>query len=161
MRLNAMAARGHAAMGQGRETATALSAAQNALDSSKGAHQESRWVRFLDDQYLEAEAAACHRDLGEATAAERLAEASVQANADRRRRQAISRSVLATAQLQQNRLDEALDTADQALAELGGVHSERSAQALRDFRARLAPRRGEAVVREFERKALPLLGPAA
>ncbi|MEU5417836.1 hypothetical protein [Streptomyces sp. NPDC020667] len=161
MRLNAMAARGHAAMGHGHETAVALSAAEAALESSKGAAQESRWVRFLDTHYLEAEAAACHRDLGEATAAERLAEASVKANADRRRRQAISRSVLATAQLQQNRLDEALDTAGQALDELGGVHSERSVQALRDFRSRLAPRQGEIIVREFERKALPLLGPAA
>jgi hypothetical protein len=85
----------------------------------------------------------------------------VEANSDRRRRQAISRSVLATAFLQQDRLDEAVGTASNALDLLSGVHSERSVQALRDFRARLTPRRNEALVREFERKARPVLGASA
>jgi hypothetical protein len=102
-----------------------------------------------------------HRDLGEAAQAEQLATASVRANGDRRRRQAISRSVLATALLQQDRLDEAVGTASQALDLLGDVHSERSVQALRDFRTRLASRRAEPLVRDFERKARPILGVAA
>ncbi|MEV3873686.1 hypothetical protein [Streptomyces sp. NPDC049906] len=161
MRLHAMAARGHASLGDGRAATTALHEATNALDASKGAAQESAWVRFLDAHYLEAEAALCHRDLGESTAAERLAEASVTANAERRRRRAISRSVLAAARLQQGRLDEALGTATRALDGLEGVHSERSVQALREFRLRLAPHRQEPSVREFERKAKPLLGASA
>ncbi|MEU7022772.1 hypothetical protein ABZ990_19235 [Streptomyces sp. NPDC046203] len=161
MRLHAMAARGHAMLDTPRQAAASLAAADAALEQSRGPAEESVWVRFLDHHYLEAEAALVHRDLGEATTAERLAAASVAANTDRRRRQAISSSVLATAFLQQNRLDEAVGTASTALDLLGGVHSERSVQALRDFRARLAPSRNEPIVRDFERKARPILGASA
>ncbi|MEU5612436.1 hypothetical protein AB0H03_27535 [Streptomyces sparsogenes] len=161
MRLHAMAARGFAALDQPREAARELRAADAALDASRGAEEESEWVRFLDHHYLEAEAALCFRDLGNAAEAERAADESVRANGDRRRRQAISRSVLATAHLQQNRLDEAIGTANEALEALSGVHSERSIQALRDFRTRLRPHRGEPLVRDFELRSRALLGTAA
>jgi hypothetical protein len=161
MRLHAMAARGYAALQQPQETARALQAADDQLAASRGPAQESVWVRFLDHHYLEAEAAVCFRDLGQAADAERTACQSVRANADRRRRQAISRSVLATAYLQQNRLDEAISAATEALDTLAGVHSERSVQALRDFRRRLEPRRGEPMVQEFDRKSRAVLGRAA
>ncbi|MEU9848145.1 hypothetical protein [Streptomyces sp. NPDC047985] len=161
MRLHAMAARGYAVLGDSQSATASLLAASKDLEASRGPTEESPWVRFLDHHYLEAEAALVHRDLNEARQAEHLALASVEANGDRRRRQAISRSVLATAFLQQNRLDEAVSTASNAVDLLAGVHSERSVQALRDFRARLAPHRGEAAVRDFERKARPILGTAA
>ncbi|MFE9424298.1 hypothetical protein ACFYNO_15170 [Kitasatospora sp. NPDC006697] len=162
MRLHAMAARGYAALDDAGQATSSLLAAGAALETSRGADGESPWVRFLDHHYLEAEAALVHRDLGESAQAEQLASASVEANGDRRRRQAISRSVLATSYLQQHRLDEAVDTASTALEHLAGVHSERSVQALRTFRARLAPHSNETIVREFERKARPILGaPAA
>ncbi|MEU3164030.1 hypothetical protein [Streptosporangium sp. NPDC006930] len=160
MRLHAMAARGHAALKRSAETAASLKAADDALDASDGPEQESPWVRYLDHHYLEAEAAHCFRDLGDARRAEHLADDSVRANADRRRRQAISQSVLATAHLQQRRLDEAIDAATTALSLLGTVHSERSVQALRDFRHRLEPHRAEPLVRRFERQARPVLGAA-
>jgi hypothetical protein len=137
-----------------------LKAADAALDASDGPEQKSPWVRYLDHHYLEAEAAHCFRDLGDARRAEHLADDSVRANADRRRRQAISQSVLATAHLQQRRLDEAIDAATTALSLLGTVHYERSVQALRDFRSRLEPHRGEPLVRRFERQARPVLGAA-
>ncbi|MER6087409.1 hypothetical protein [Streptomyces bluensis] len=161
MRLYAMSARGHAALGRPRETSEALRAAEKQLDVSRGAAQESPWVRFLDHHYLQAESALCFRDLGLAAQAEQTASESVRAHTDRRRRQAISRSVLATAHLQQNRLDEAIATATEALDALSGVHSERSIQALRDFRGRLASRHEEPLVREFELKSRPVLGVAA
>jgi tetratricopeptide (TPR) repeat protein len=161
MRLYAMSARGHAARGSSGETAEALRLAEQQLDVSRGAAQESVWVRFLDHHYLQAESALCFRDLGLAAQAERTAGESIGANADRRRRQAISRSVLATAHLQQNRLDEAIGTATEALETLGTVHSERSIQALRDFRRRLESRRHEPLVQEFERRSRPVLGAAA
>jgi hypothetical protein len=161
MRLHAMSARGHAALGRPRETAEALRAAERQLAASRGAAQESPWVRFLDHHYLQAESAVCFRDLGLAAQAEHTASESVRAHADRRRRQAISRSVLATAHLQQNRLDEAVATATEALEALSDVHSERSIQALRDFRGRLAARRHEPVVQEFERRSRVVLGAAA
>ncbi|EMF57790.1 MULTISPECIES: hypothetical protein [Streptomyces] len=161
MRLHAMSARGHAALGRPRETAEALRAAEKQLDASRGAAQESPWVRFLDHHYLQAESALCFRDLGLAAQAEHTAGESVRAHADRRRRQAISRSVLATAHLQQNRLDEAIATATVALDALSGVHSERSIQALRDFRGRLTSRRDEPLVQDFERRSRVVLGAAA
>lgn len=161
MRLYAMLARGHAALGRQPETTEALRAAERQLAASRGAAQESPWVRFLDHHYLQAEAAVCFRDLGMSTLAQRTAEESVGANADRRRRQAISRSVLATAHLQQNRLDEAIGAATEALGTLSSVHSERSIQALRDFRGRLGPHRREPMVQEFERASRPVLGAAA
>ncbi len=161
MRLYAMAARGHAALGRHHETTEALRHAEDKWSASRGAAQESPWVRFLDHHYLQAEAALCYRDLGLAAQAERMADESVSANADRRRRQAISRSVLATAHLQQNRLDEAIGTATAALDTLGAVHSERSIQALRDFRKRLEPRRKEPLVQDFELKSRTVLGVAA
>uniref|UniRef100_A0AAU1ZQ99 Transcriptional regulator n=1 Tax=Streptomyces sp. NBC_00093 TaxID=2975649 RepID=A0AAU1ZQ99_9ACTN len=161
MRLYAMSARGHAALGRARETSDALHAAEQQLAASRGSAEESPWVRFLDHHYLEAESAVCFRDLGWAAQAENTAKQSVRAHADRRRRQAISRSVLATAHLQQHRLDEALSTATEALDALSGVHSERSIQALRDFRGRLAPHRGEPMVQEFDRRSRPVLGAAA
>lgn len=161
MRLHAMSARAHAALGRPRETSEALRTAEKQLDASRGPAQESPWVRFLDHHYLQAESAVCFRDLGLAAQAEQTANESVRAHADRRRRQAISRSVLATAHLQQNRLDEAVATATAALDALSGVHSERSIQALRDFRGRLASRRDEPLVKEFEQRSRLVLGVAA
>ncbi|WP_369243915.1 hypothetical protein [Streptomyces sp. R41] len=161
MRLYAMSARGHAAQGRSDEASEALRLAERQLDASKGAAQESVWVRYLDHHYLQAESALCFRDLGLAAQAERTASESLSANADRRRRQAISRSVLATAHLQQDRLDEAVGTATEALDTLSTVHSERSIQALRDFRRRLEPRRHEPVVQEFERRSRAVLGAVA
>lgn len=161
MRLHAMVARGYAALNQRREAMTALRAAEAALESSRGPENESEWVRYLDFHYLEAEAACCFRDLGDSAQAERYAGASVLANGDRRRRQAISQSVLATAHLQQGRLDEAVSNASTALDLLTGVRSERSVQSLRDFRARLEPLRAEPVVQDFEKRARPVLGVAA
>jgi tetratricopeptide (TPR) repeat protein len=161
MRLYAMAARGHAAQGHSCEASEALRLAEAQLDMSRGPDQESVWVRYLDHHYLQAEAALCFRDLGLAAQAERTASESLSANADRRRRQAISRSVLATAHLQQDRLDEAVGTATEALDTLSTVHSERSIQALRDFRTRLEPRRHEPMVQEFERRSRAVLGAVA
>jgi hypothetical protein len=161
MRLYAMSARGHAAQGRPDDASEALRLAERQLAASKGAEHESPWVRYLDHHYLQAESALCFRDLGFARQAERTASESLGSGADRRRRQAISRSVLATAHLQQDRLDEAVGTATLALETLSAVHSERSVQALRDFRRRLEPRRGEPVVQEFERRSRGVLGAAA
>ncbi|TXS61147.1 hypothetical protein EAO69_41095 [Streptomyces sp. me109] len=161
MRLYAMAARGHAAQGHAGETSEALGLADRQLAVSRGAAQESVWVRYLDHHYLHAESALCFRDLGLAAEAERTASESLGADADRRRRQAISRSVLATAHLQQDRLDEAVGTATEALDTLSSVHSERSIQALRDFRRRLEPRRHEPLVQDFERRSRGVLGAVA
>ncbi|MFJ2629222.1 hypothetical protein ACIO6T_39165 [Streptomyces sp. NPDC087532] len=156
MRVHAMAARANAAMGRPREAFAALRAAEEALDASRNAADESRFVRFLDAHYLEAESALVFRDLGEVDKAERLALASVMANGERRRRQGISRSVLASAYLARGDLDAALHIADQALDQLSGVRSERAVQALRDFSKRLGPHSKEPSVTAFRKRAVSL-----
>ncbi|KOT52687.1 tetratricopeptide repeat protein [Streptomyces rimosus subsp. rimosus] len=157
MRLYAMLARGYAAQQHADEAHRALGAAESVLAQSPGVDQESAWVRYLDHHYLEAEAACAYRDLGQAQRAEQMAAESVRANPDRRRRQAISQSVLATAYLQQNRLDEALASARTALTSLEAVRSQRSVQALRDFGLRLEARRKEPAVQHFLHLAKPVL----
>ncbi|MFD7663506.1 hypothetical protein [Streptomyces sp. NPDC059788] len=157
MRLYAMLARGHAAQQHGDEAHRALGAAESVLEQSAGVDQESAWVRYLDHHYLEAEAACAYRDLGQAHRAEQMAAESVRANPDRRRRKAISQSVLATAYLQQDRLDEALASARSALTSLETVRSQRSVQALQDFGLRLQTRCKEPAVRYFLHIAKPVL----
>ncbi|GAA3898871.1 hypothetical protein GCM10023084_59170 [Streptomyces lacrimifluminis] len=161
MRRYAVAARGHAALGRTRETSDALLAVERQPAASRGSAQESPRVRFLDHHCLEAGSAVCFRDLGWAAQAEETVTQSVRARADRRRRQAISRSVQATALPRQHRLGEALGTATRAFDALSAVHSERSIQALRDFRGRLAPHRDEPMAQEFERRSRPVLGAVA
>lgn len=160
MRLHAMAARAHAAQGDERATTASLTAAEAALSASRGAANESAWVRYLDEPYLHAEAAHCFRDLHRPRQAQRASRLSVTANTQRGRRQAISQAVLATAHLQQGELDAAVAAATDALPMLGRIHSERSVQALRDFRRRLAPHTREPAVTRFESAARDILGAA-
>ncbi|MEU7599022.1 hypothetical protein AB0B79_39415 [Streptomyces sp. NPDC039022] len=157
MRLQAMVARGCAASGRAKQALRALEEAEAALGRSRGAEQESPWVRYLDRHYWEAEAAFVFRDLGRAEQAEQMADASVRANGDRRRRQAISQAVLAGACLQQGRLDEALACAHAALKGLENVRSLRSVQALKDFGQRAGAFGKEPAVRAFFRAAQPVL----
>ncbi|GAB2778042.1 hypothetical protein GCM10027091_10720 [Streptomyces daliensis] len=162
MRLHAMAARGYAARRDQQKAHAHLRFAEESLARSRGPAQESPWVGYLDHHYLEAETAQVFRDLGDGKRAEQMAAESVRHNAQRGRRQAIGRSVLATAHLQQGQLDAALESAHTALERLGSgnIHSERSVQALRAFRAELEPFRREEAVREFVRQARPVLGAA-
>ena len=158
MRLHIMRARAHAALGEQRETAAAISKAENALDRSKGPDQESEWVRYLNQAYLSAEMAFCFRDLGDSVNAGRFASSSAQRNGKLGRRHAISQSVLACAQLQQGELDLALTTASDAVRRVETIKSDRSIQALRVFSRRLDPYRKEASVRQFRHEFGALLG---
>jgi hypothetical protein len=160
MRLHAMAARAHAAAGDEKAATASLAAADKALAASRGPVNESAWVGYLDPAYLQAESAHCFRDLGRGRSAEAAARTSVAANGQRGRRQAISQAVLATAYLQQNQLDAAVATATEGLGMLGKIHSQRSTQALRDFRKRLAPHGREPIVTRFHQASQLVLGAA-
>jgi hypothetical protein len=130
MRLHTMATRAHAAQGDERATTANPTAAETALATSRGAANESAWVRYLDEPYLHAEAAHCFRDLNRPHQAQRASLLSVAANAQHGRRRAISQAVLATAHLQQGDIDAATTTATDDLSMLGRIHSEHSVQAL-------------------------------
>ncbi len=162
MRIHAMQARAHAALGEAPQATTALSEAERALDASHGPAAESEWVQYLDSSYLAVEMACCFRDLEDHDNAERFAEIAAPDISAFGRRQTISLAVLATARLQRKEpdLNGAVATARRALRQLDRVSSERSVQALRDFRRKLAPYRRETTAREFEAEARVRLGAA-
>lgn len=162
MRLHAMKARAHAALGEHRQASKAISDAEHALDTSRGPDYESEWVRFLDPAYLAAETAACMQEMGDHRNAVRLATRAVGGTKQLGRRHTISLTVLATAQLQQpsRDVDAAVTTATRALYGLNKISSQRSVKALNEFRRRLSPFRAERAVREFELAATARLGAA-
>ncbi len=108
------------------------------------------WIRHFDEAYLADELAHCHRDLGQADAAARHAEEALRGlPAGKARRRAIGLLLLAAARVQQREVEQACQTAVQAADLLEGLRSNRGAEYLEDFKARLEPYREEAAVREF------------
>ncbi|WP_189171765.1 hypothetical protein [Pilimelia anulata] len=158
MRLHAMRARAHAALGESRAAVAAIGKAQEAIARSGAPEDQPRWVRYLDQAYLTAEMAHCFSALGDRRNAERHARDAVDGTSGRGRRRALSLTVLATAQLagRERDLDAAVGTADQALDLLQEVSSARGVAAVRAFQASLAPYSGEESVRRFTARAREL-----
>ncbi|NBE51156.1 transcriptional regulator [Streptomyces boluensis] len=146
-------ARGHALLGDARTTQTVAGLARAALDradSAGSAGDDPVWIRHFDEAYLADELAHCHRDLGQAEAAAQAARESVDGHPESKaRRRAIGLVLLATAQVQQREVELACHTGTRAVELLGTLRSNRGAEYLEDFRARLEPFRAEPAVREF------------
>ncbi|MEU3949447.1 transcriptional regulator [Streptomyces sp. NPDC029526] len=156
---HAAEARGHALMGDVRAAETSAGRAMSALEAADpAAGDDPPWIRHFDEAYLADELAHCHRDLGQARAAERCARAALAGHPESRaRRRAIGHVLLATAQVQQREIDAACSTGLQAVELLEGLRSDRGAEYLEDLRQRLEPYRDEPAVREFgARTALPV-----
>lgn len=144
-------ARGHALMGDARAAQLASGRAVGALEAADPeSGDDPAWIAHFDGAYLADELAHCHRDLGQAEAAERCARESLDGHPETRaRRRAIGLVLLATAQVQQREVEEACHTGLRAVELLGTLRSNRGAEYLDDLHARLAPYREEPVVREF------------
>ncbi|MGW0731381.1 transcriptional regulator [Streptomyces sp. NPDC002851] len=144
-------ARGHALLGDARATQETASRARAAMDRADAAADDDPvWIRHFDAAYLADELAHCHRDLGQAEAAARAAQESLDGHPESRaRRRAIGLVLLATAQVQQRELEQACHTGTRAVELLGTVRSNRGAEYLEDFQGRLEPFRDERAVREF------------
>ncbi|MFI6639468.1 transcriptional regulator [Streptomyces sp. NPDC050504] len=148
-------ARGHALLGDARTCQTVAGRALTALDAATPSSAEETgddpvWIRHFDHAYLADELAHCHRDLGQAEAAARTAEESLEGHPESRaRRRAIGLILLATAQVQQREVELACHTGTLAVELLTTVRSSRGAEYLEDFQARLEPYREEPAVREF------------
>ncbi|MGY1436349.1 transcriptional regulator [Streptomyces reniochalinae] len=146
-------ARGHALMGDERACLSAVNlalSAMDAADAAEGSGDDPPWIGHFDRAYLADELAHCHRDLGQARSAAARAEEAVAGHPQgRARRRAIGLFLLADAQLQQREVERACHTGTQAAQVLAGLRSDRGAEYLDDFRQRLEPYAGEAVVREF------------
>ncbi|MFD3474308.1 transcriptional regulator [Streptomyces sp. NPDC058695] len=144
-------ARGHALLGDARATQAVAGSALAALERAEpDSGDDPAWIAHFDAAYLADELAHCYRDLGQAEAARRQAEASLAGHPQSRaRRRAIGLVLLATAQVQQREVEQACQTGTRAVELLGTLRSNRGAEYLDDFRQRLEPYRDEPVVREF------------
>ncbi|EGG43769.1 putative transcriptional regulator [Streptomyces griseoaurantiacus M045] len=150
-------ARGHALMGDARaaqaaagRAVAAMEAAGSASGSDGGSGDDPVWIAHFDEAYLADELAHCHRDLGQAEAAERCAREALAGHPEGRvRRRAIGFVLLATAQVQKREVEQAVHTGMKAVELLVGLRSNRGAEYLEDFQQRLEPFGEEAVVREF------------
>ncbi|MEE4545427.1 transcriptional regulator [Streptomyces sp. V4-01] len=146
---HAAEARGHALLGDARTFATSAGDAVAAMERSEP-DQDPPWIAHFDHAYLADELAHCHRDLGQAVPAARRAEEALAAHpATRSRRRAIDLFLLADAQVQQRDLEQACDTATQAVTLLSGLRSSRGAEYLDDFRHRVEPYATDPSVRAF------------
>jgi hypothetical protein len=161
MRLHAMKARAHAALGDKRAAARAISDAELALDRSRDSDDVPDSVRFLDPPYLAAETAACLLEMKDYQNAARFASQAAGGTNQLGRRHTISLAVLASAQLEpaNPQVEAAVTIAGRALQGLGKISSHRSISALNDFRRRLAPYHTERAVRDFDRLASARLDP--
>ncbi|MFE0101666.1 transcriptional regulator [Streptomyces sp. NPDC059009] len=146
-------ARGHALLGDARSAHAVSGRAIEAMDRAAGqtrSGDDPVWIRHFDHAYLADELAHCHRDLGQADAAARTAQESLDGHPETRaRRRAIGMVLLATAQVQRREVEQACHTGLKAVELLGTLRSNRGAEYLEDFRDRLEPYRDEPVVREF------------
>ncbi|MEU4795328.1 transcriptional regulator [Streptomyces sp. NPDC023327] len=146
-------ARGHALLGDARATQAVAGRAVEAMDRAAGEGESGDdpvWIRHFDHAYLADEMAHCHRDLGQADAAARSAQESLDGHPETRaRRRAIGLVLLATAQVQRREVEQACQTGLRAVELLGTLRSNRGAEYLEDFQQRLEPFREEPVVREF------------
>ncbi|ATL28577.1 transcriptional regulator [Streptomyces formicae] len=146
-------ARGHALLGDARATQVVAGRAVDAMDRASGeagSGDDPVWIRHFDHAYLADEMAHCHRDLGQADAAARSAQESLEGHPETRaRRRAIGLVLLATAQVQRREVEQACHTGLKAVELLGTLRSNRGAEYLDDFQQRLEPYREEPVVREF------------
>lgn len=148
---HAAEARGHALLGDARSAQSASGRAVAALEQADPeSGDDPRWIAHFDEAYLADELAHCHRDLGQAEAAARRAQESLDGHPESRaRRRAIGYVLLASAQVQQREVEEACHTGLRAVELLGTLRSNRGAEYLDDFQQRLEPYRDEPVVREF------------
>lgn len=145
----AMEARALASQGNKCETTTAMAAAEKWMAQSEPS-ADPDWIRYFDHAELHAEFAHCFRDLGESEFANHHAAASIAESKNMYVRSlSFCRTVLATAHLQANELEAALEVARGVVDTAAELRSHRVVSYLADFRRRLANNSSDPIVREF------------
>ncbi len=148
--LYAAEARGYALMGDHHAHDLAAGRAVDALERADP-DSDPTWIAHFDRAYLADELAHCYVDLQRPVLAARKAEEALIGHPDHRvRRRTIDLLLLATAHIQARRLEEACDTAKEAVELIGRLRSDLSLKYLKHFQDRLVHFRMEAVVREFQ-----------
>ncbi|MFI6347928.1 transcriptional regulator [Streptomyces sp. NPDC050560] len=150
---HAAEARGHALLGDARETHAVAGRALAAMERAatlEDSGDDPAWIAHFDEAYLADELAHCYRDLGQADAAARCAGEALEGHPETRaRRRAIGYVLLASAQVQQREVEAACHTGLRAVDLLASLRSNRGSEYVEDLQERLQPFKEEPVVREF------------
>ncbi|MFG2195607.1 helix-turn-helix domain-containing protein [Streptomyces sp. NPDC048639] len=150
----------HASLGNRYATHASIGEAHRHFDQIQRGDTDPAWVTYFDEPKLIVDTGIAHGRLGEAATAEPLiAEALRRENSTNQRGRAFHAFWLARTQLGLGKLDQACQTATDALEPAASVASERVAGHLREFYDELAPHREEPVATAFEsrlRVALPM-----
>jgi tetratricopeptide (TPR) repeat protein/transcriptional regulator with XRE-family HTH domain len=129
----------------------AIDRATTAFTRSSGEAEAPAWVRYFDETKLIVDTGIALARLGEAPRAEQLiTEGLRRERVEQQRGRAFHAFWLAHTQLQQNKLDQACQSATVALDLASAIDSPRVAGHVRDFQRQLAPYAREAPVLAFE-----------
>ena len=134
----------------------ALNAAEEAFERSD-ATNTPQWLSYFDDAYMAAKFGHCFRELGQGDKAEYFARRSLDMVDGYVRGRTFNVVLLANAQLQQQDLDAACSTGNQALDLASGLQSARTIKYIRDLRRRMSKFSREPVVSDFQGRAHELL----
>lgn len=148
----------HATLGSHTATHAAISEAHHQFERIKDSDPDPAWVTYFDETKLIVDTGIAHGRLGEAATAEPLiADGLRRENSANQRGRAFHTFWLARTQLSLGKLDQACQTATDALEPASSVASERVAGHLRKFYDELAPHRREPVALAFETRLRDLL----
>jgi hypothetical protein len=160
----ALQARAHAALGESRETAHAVTESEAAYERIQRS-EEPEWARFIDTAYLAGEWANAFGDIGRPVESVRFARRSTTESRrqKRARRGTLSQAALARAALLPHRLDldAAVHNANKALDLAVMVKSSRCTAAITDLQSRLRPFQTIGAVRDFDERVRIALSTAA
>ncbi|MBT2387904.1 hypothetical protein J7E87_00335 [Streptomyces sp. ISL-1] len=148
----------HAALGSRTATHEAIAEAHRQFEQIRASDPDPAWVIYFDEPKLIVDTGIAHGRLGEAATAEPLiADALRRENSANQRGRAFHAFWLARTQLRLGKLDQACQTATEALGPASSVASERVAGHLREFYDELAPHRREPVAVAFESRLREIL----
>ncbi|MGW2611479.1 hypothetical protein ACWC4A_45215 [Streptomyces mirabilis] len=152
----------HAALGNRDSTHRAIGEAHRHFKQIGASDPDPSWVNYFDEPKLIVDTGIAHGRLGEAATAEPLiAVALGREDRTNQRGRAFHAFWLARTQLDQGKLDQACDTATQALVPASAVAPERVLSHLREFYDQLAPHRQKPVALAFEARLRELLPPVS
>lgn len=152
----------HATLGNTDSTHRAIGEAHRHFERIRVSDPDTSWVTYFDETKLIVDTGIAHGRLGEAATAEPLIADALRREARTNQRgRAFHSFWLARTQLDQGKLDQACDTATQALGPASAVASERVSGHLRESYDQLAPHRQEPIALAFEARLRALLPPVS
>lgn len=152
----------HATLRNQADTHLAIGEAHRHSEQIRASDPDPPWVTYFDEPKLIVDTGIADGQLGEpATAEPLIADALRREDHTNQRGRVFHSFWLARTQLDQGKLDQACDTATQALEPASAVASERVSGHLREFYGQLAPHGQEPVALAFEARLRELLPPVS